>query len=116
MTYPEEERRRSMLTDRDIEILAKLIKGGEKKILGFRVPELVMICGVLLSVFAFYIRTNDAIVRLTKLGEYTQGFMTNSDLHHTEVLGTRFVQGRPDNPNFDPSRIRELLHGQSKGN
>lgn len=116
MTYPEEERRRSMLTDRDIEILAKLIKGGEKKILGFRVPELVMICGVLLSVFAFYIRTNDAILRLTKISEYTQEFMTSSDLYHTEVLGTRFRQGKPDNQNFDLSRVRNLLNGQSKGN
>ena len=104
-----EERRKSMLTEDDRKFFLNVLKPNTLKF-GLAIKDVVLLGGILVGVFAFYVRTNDAMDRLIKLGEYTQDFMTNSDAYHTEVLGIRFKQGKPASDNVDLSGIRRLLN------
>lgn len=95
------------MTDDDFKKLAELIKPQELKFFGFRLKDFLVIIGVFMSVYAFYVRTNDTLERLTKISERLSDFADNSDSYHSAMTGIQFKQGRPLNSNYDLNGIKK---------
>jgi len=100
-----------LLTDDQITKFAKAlgneIKSNEKKLFGvLKVSDVIWIFGFIFTIFAFYLRTNDAMERLIKSTDYLSGFANNSDIYHSTLTGHAFKQGKPSNDNYeDPVRV-----------
>lgn len=110
MNNPGVERRKSMLTDDDKKFISYIASGnGSKKILGFKVQELVIIGSIVTGIFAFYIRTDDAIRHLIKQSDYLLAFTNNSDIYHSTVLGVQFRQGMPVDITYSLDKIRNNI-------
>lgn len=110
-SYPGPERRAATQEHDSITVILEFIRAStsEKKYLGLKINEIVIIGTVILGIAAFYIRTNDTIDRLVKITDSLTSFTRNSDSWHSTVVGTTFDQGKPSNPNFDNSKIRKIV-------
>lgn len=101
-----DERDHSEIEDLLLDISNKLSQPKEVRFFGFRLQELIILLGMLFSVYGFYLRTDDAMKRLVASTDWLMDFSKNSDSYHSASLGTEFEQGRPKNPGFDIRPIR----------
>lgn len=85
-----------MFTDDEKKLLLSAISGGYK-IFGFKIQELVIIGSLVVTIIAFYVRTDNAMNRLIKVSDYLVEFAKNSDNYHSSVTRQQFNQGKPDN-------------------
>lgn len=115
------ERRRSILTDDDIKKLSEVFRNSiplsrdqDQKFFGFKIKDLILIVGVFMSIYAFYIRTNDTLEKLTKISESFLEFSKNSDSYHSALTGAQFNQGKPASYKF-LSSFRKTNSAQDKG-
>lgn len=102
--YSDKERRSSMLSEKDKEFFYQVVRGNEKKIWGFRIPEFY----TALMLLSFAVAGAINFLELQKQTSYLTKFAQNSDGYHSMVLGVQFEQGRPLQ-SFDATPIRNLI-------
>ena len=107
--------KKSTLTTKDLEYIVKATRAIEdRKYLGFKIQEIAIIGSIFFGIFAFYLRTNDAMNRLIDITDYLVKFAKNSDNYHASVVGVSFEQGKPDNPNFYSNKIKQTIRNPEK--
>lgn len=84
-----------MLTEDDRQFFLSMAVPKERKFLGFKVQEIIIISTVIISIVTFYVRTDDAMKRLITATDWLTTFARNSDGYHGSTLGVQFEQGRP---------------------
>ena len=52
---------------------------------------------------------NDLSIMVTKYHDQFLEFGYNSDFYHTEVLGTKFQNGKPVDPSFPMRNVRKMV-------
>ena len=67
------------------------------RILGVKIDAWMIVAAVVFGLIGFYIRTNDAMERLTVSTDWLMGYAKNSDVYHSATNGTPFEQGKPYN-------------------
>lgn len=103
------------LTDEDRELLMAVIRKSKPRLFGLGIAELSIIVSLFISVCFFYIRTNDMLTGYAVFKERTEKFMSNSDKYHSTFLGISFLEGQPENPNYDVARARDSFNNKLTG-
>lgn len=95
-----------MLTDEDKAFFRMISATPERKYLGFKIQELVVLGSIFVALVTFHVQTKDVITRLVASTDWLMKYSKNSDGYHSAILGTQFEQGKPVNPNY------EVLYGR----
>lgn len=94
---PERRKCKDMLSEDDKEFLVQTLssRSSDKRFFGFKVQELSIIATILFGIFAFYLRTDEAMRRLIGITDFLVEFTQNSDNYHSSITGKQFFKGKP---------------------